>query len=232
MQGIWKRLVPHFLLSTPNWNVVNQVCNRLEWEQRKLVPKNAFQSGNIALTSPNCWLQLLNIRMDFVLFPSEIEDPKMETSTKKKPIDIDHKSRWKFTCSGRSRCKPQPGQGPWCWGHSADPAKANLYHYMSRVNDVCLATKTSSYFASCTDLNLDAKENLLDGDGRAPVLLLVQDGEADLQHEIDARQPWARQGVKQKASINIGAYRATGVDIWVEERGHKLDLKWALSCKF
>ena len=56
---------------------------------------------------------------------------------------------------------------------------------MSRVNDVCLATKTSSYFASCTDLNLDAKENLLDGDGRAPVLLLVQDGEADLQQEID-----------------------------------------------
>ena len=96
---------------------------------------------------------------------------------------------------------------------------------MSRVNDVCLATKTSSYFASCTDLNLDAKENLLDGDGRAPVLLLVQDGEADLQHEIDAVQPCARQGVKQKASINIGAYRATGVDIWVEERGHKLDLK-------
>ena len=98
---------------------------------------------------------------------------------------------------------------------------------MSRVNDVCLATKKSSYFASCTDLNLDAKENLLDGDGRAPVLLLVQDGEADLQHEIDARQ-----GVKQKASMKIGAYRATGVDIWVEERGHKLDLKWALSCKF
>ena len=46
-----------------------------------------------------------------------------------------------------------------------------------------------SYFDICTDLNLDAKENLLDGDGRAPVLLLVQDGEADLQHEIDAVQP-------------------------------------------
>ena len=45
------------------------------------------------------------------------------------------------------------------------------------------------YFDICTDLNLDAKENLLDGDGRAPVLLLVQDGEADLQHEIDAVQP-------------------------------------------
>ena len=31
--------------------------------------------------------------------------------------------------------------------------------------------------------------------------------------------------MKQNAFINIAAYRATGVDIWVEERGHKLDLK-------
>jgi len=49
-------------------------------------------------------------------------------------------------------------------------------------------------------VNLDAEENLLDSDSRAPVLLLVQDGQA---------------------------HRAAGVDIWVEERGHKLDLGWS-----
>merc|ERR1719422_1768476 len=44
---------------------------------------------------------------------------------------------------------------------------------------------------------LNAEENLLDSDGRAPVLLLIEDGEA---------------------------HRAAWVDIGVEERGHKLDL--------
>ena len=32
--------------------------------------------------------------------------------------------------------------------------------------------------------DLDAKENLLDSDSWAPVLLLIQDGQADLQNDI------------------------------------------------
>ena len=174
---------------------------------------------------------LLNIRIDFVLFPSEIEDPKMKTSTKKQ-IDIDHKSRWKFTCSGRSRCKPQPGQGPWCWGRSADPVKANLGHCMSedmiyawqqRQVLILLVVQIWTWMPRRICLTVMA--------GRQSFSSSKMERQTCSRKLMEV-QPWARQGVKQKTSINIRAYRATGVDIWVEERGHKLDLKWALSCKY
>ena len=48
-----------------------------------------------------------------------------------------------------------------------------------------------------TKINLDAEEDLLDGNCRAPVLLLVQDAQAD---------------------------GAGGVDVGVEERRHELHL--------
>ena len=47
---------------------------------------------------------------------------------------------------------------------------------------------------------LDAEEDLLDGDGGPPVLLLVQDGEAD---------------------------RPRGIHVGVEQWGHELDLGWS-----
>ena len=36
-----------------------------------------------------------------------------------------------------------------------------------------------------TDVNLDAKENLFDGDSGTPVFLLVQNGKADLYKVIE-----------------------------------------------
>ena len=73
-------------------------------------------------------------------------------------------------------------------------------------------------------MNLDAKENLLDSDSRAPVLLLVQDGQAHLQNDMKMRAEKTIQNLPNVLKI----YRAAGVDIRVEERGHKLDLRWDL----
>ena len=66
-------------------------------------------------------------------------------------------------------------------------AEAGVSLSLSRILDVGIVEKV-----------LDAEEDLLDGDGRPPVLVLVEDGEAD---------------------------RAGGVHVGVEQRRHELHLK-------